>query len=209
MKDKILIGLLVALVLSLALNVGTVGTFIYLTVAKTRAHIPPEGLGEKLELTPEQKEEFKEKREEMKKRAEPIRRELDEKRSEVIELMKEPELDTAKRDELFKEIAELQVQLEILVFDHIRETAQELTPDQREIFFEQLEYEFHPGGGPGKHGRPKDDMRWRKKFKHGAPPGHESGFGPPGPAPGHEGEPFAPPEIPEREGEKTPPAGGE
>lgn len=206
MKDKILIGVIVALVLSLALNLGTVGTFIYLAVAKTKVHSPPDGLAEKLELTPEQKETIKEKREKMKKKAEPLRRELDGKRSEVIELMKDPELDTARRDELFNEIANLQIQLEILVFDHMYETAQELTPSQREIFFEQLEHKFRPENGPRMHG----PLRGREgEFgKHG-PPGRGGEFGPPGPPPGYEGEPFAPPETPEGDAGIPPPLGGE
>ena len=209
MKDKILIGVIVALVLSLALNLGTVGTFIYLAVAKTKAHSPPDGLTEKLELTPEQKETIKEKREEMKIKAEPLRRELDGKRSEVIELMKEPELDTARRDELFNEIAEMQIQLEILVFDHMYETAQELTPGQREIFFEQLEHKFHPEDGPRMH-RPLHEHKGPGKgFEHGPPPGRGGEFGPPGPPPGYEGEPFAPPETPEGDAGIPPPPGGE
>lgn len=205
MKDKILIGLVIAVVLSLALNVGTVGTFIFLAVSKAKAYGPPDGLGEKLGLTPEQKEKFKENREDMKERAEPIRRELDEKRSEVIDLLKEPEPDTARRDELFEEIAGLQVQLEILVFEHMHETVQELTPGQREVFFEQLEHEFHPGGGFGMHRRPKDAIRLDKKFKHGHPGGHGGKLGPPG----FEGEPYTPPEAPEGKTEKPPLTEGE
>lgn len=207
MKDKILIGVIVALVLSLALNLGTVGTFIYLAAAKMKVHSPPDGLAEKLELTPEQEETIKENREEMKKKAEPLKRELDGKRSEVIELMKEPELDTARRDELFNEIAEMQVQLEILVFDHMYETAQELTPDQREIFLGQLEHKFRPEDGPRMHGPMDGRGGPGKGFEHGPPPGRGGEFGPPGPPPGYEGEPFAPPETPEGDARIPPPEG--
>ncbi|UCE27213.1 MAG: periplasmic heavy metal sensor [Candidatus Coatesbacteria bacterium] len=190
MKDKILIGLVIALILSLALNVGTVGTFIFLAVVKTEVHGPSDGLGEKLELTPEQKEKFKENREDMKEQAEPIRRELDEKRSEVIELLKEPEPDTARRDELFKEIASLQVQLEILVFDHMHETAQVLTPEQREVFFEHLECKFGPGRGPFEQRHPH--LRGHYGGLHGPPHGYEEGLGRHGPPPGYEGKPPPP-----------------
>jgi Spy/CpxP family protein refolding chaperone len=195
MKDKILIGVIVALVISVALNLGTAGTFIFLTVTKKEIHHESDKLSECLGLTPEQKETLKAKRKEMKKKAEPLRYELDEKRSEVIELMKEPELDTAKRDELFNEIAELQVRLELLVFDHMYETAQELTPEQREIFFEHLEGKFGPGRGPFLHGPPS--VRGHHGGTHGAPYKHEGELGRHGPPPGYEGE--SPPPPPDTE----------
>jgi Spy/CpxP family protein refolding chaperone len=191
MKDKILIGVVIALVISVALNLGTVGTVIFLTVTKTEIHRTSGEFPERLELTPEQKETLKAKREEMKKNAEPVRRELDEKRSAVIELMKEPELDAAKRDELFNEIAELQAQLEILVFDHMYETAQELTPEQREVFFEHLEGKFGPGRGPSLHGPPH--IHGHRGGTHGAPHGLEGELGRHGPPPGYEGESSPPP----------------
>lgn len=192
MKQKII---LIALVVSVALNLGAVGMFFIRGCAEREFGPGPRMLGEELNLTREQRNLMRENRDEMKKQTEPIVRELGAKRSELIELLKEPELDTAKRDELFKEIAQLQVQLEILVFDHMYETAQILTPEQRDVFFEHLEGKFGHGpgpllrGGPGVHGH--------RGGPHGAPHGHEGQPGRYGPPTGDEGE--SPPPSPDTE----------
>jgi Spy/CpxP family protein refolding chaperone len=190
MKQKIL---LIALIVSVALNLGAVGMFVIRGCAEREFGPGPHMLGEKLDLTREQRNLMRENRDEMKKQTEPIMDELGAKRSELIELLKEPELNTARRDELFKEITQLQVQLEILVFDHMYETARILTPEQREVFFEHLEGKFGPGpflhGGPGVHGH--------HGGPHGAPHGHEGKPGRYGPPTGDEGE--SPPPPPDTE----------
>jgi Spy/CpxP family protein refolding chaperone len=178
--------LFIALIVSVALNLGAVGMFFIRGCAEREFGPEPHILGEKLDLTPEQRDLMRKNRDEMKEQAEPLRSELDEKRSEVIELMKEPEVDTAKRDELFGEITSLQVQLETLVFDHMHETVQELTPEQREIFFEHLEGKFGPGPGPFERKHPH--LRGHRGGEHGTPYGHEGELGHHGP-PGYEGEP--------------------
>ena len=192
MKQKIL---LIALIVSVALNLGAVGMFVIRGCAEREFGPGPHMLGEELDLTREQRNLMRENRDEMKKQAEPIMGELSAKRSELIELLKESELDTAKRDELFKEIAELQVQLEILVFDHMYETARILTPEQREVFFEHLEGKFGPGPGPFLHGGP--GVHGHHGGPHGGPHGHGGEPGRHGPPPGYEGE--SPPQSPDTE----------
>ena len=139
MRQKILI---IALVVSVALNVGALVTFAYRRATMPKPPEPPGRLAEELGLTDEQREMMRGQREKSCREMEPLRREMDRKRSEVLALLEKPEVDVARRDQLFAEIAELQMRMELLAFENMRETGDILRPEQRERFLELVEERF-------------------------------------------------------------------
>ncbi len=139
MKQKILI---IALVLSVALNVGALVTFAYRKATRPEPPRPPCPLSQELDLTDEQRDKVRARREKAFEEMEPLRRELHEKRREVLALLKEEEVDVARRDRLFAEIADLQMRMELLTFDNMRETRDLLRPEQRERFMGLVEERF-------------------------------------------------------------------
>jgi Spy/CpxP family protein refolding chaperone len=157
MRQKILI---IALVVSVALNVGALAMFAYRRATMPKPLEPPGRLAEELGLTDEQRETMREQRKKSFKEMEPLRREMNRKRSEVLALLEKPEVDVARRDRLFAEIAELQMRMELLAFENMRETRDTLRPGQRERFLELVEERFRHkhehfprGPGHGPHGR--------------------------------------------------------
>lgn len=154
MKQKILI---IALVVSVALNVGALVTFAYRCVTRPEPPRPPCPLAQELDLTDEQRDKMRARREKTFEEMEPLRRELHAKRGEVLALLKEPEVDVARRDRLFAEIADLQMRMELSTFENMRETRDMLGPDQQERFVGLVEERFrkheHFARGPG-HGAP-------------------------------------------------------
>jgi Spy/CpxP family protein refolding chaperone len=103
---------------------------------------------------------------------EPMRRELHRKRGEVLELLKEPEVDVARRDQLFAEIADLQMRVELLTFENMYETKNMLRPEQQERFVAHVEERFRhkhgrfkrgPAPGPGGHRFERDMVRERSR----------------------------------------------
>jgi Spy/CpxP family protein refolding chaperone len=160
MKQKILV---IALVASVALNVGALATFAYRRATAPEVPSPPERMARELGLTDEQREAMRERHERAFREMEPLRRELDRKRGEVLALLKEPEVDVARRDRLFAEIADLQMRLELSAFENMRETKNMLPPEQQERFVAHVEERFRHGRehfepGPG-HGSPGRGMR--------------------------------------------------
>lgn len=139
MKQKILI---IALVVSVALNVGALATFVYRSVTKPAPPGPLRPLARELDLTDEQREAMRARRERAFEEMEPLRRELHRKRGEVLALLKEPEVEAARRDKLFAEIADLQMQLELKAFENMCETRDLLRPEQRERFVGHIEERF-------------------------------------------------------------------
>ncbi len=166
MKQKILI---IALVVSVALNVGALATFAYRCAKRPEPPGPPCPLGQELDLTDEQRDKMRARREKAFEEMEPLRRELHAKRGEVLALLKEAEVDVARRDRLFAKIADLQMRLELLTFENMRETGDMLRPEQRERFVELVEERFRrhehfargPGHGPPGHGFKRKMMRER------------------------------------------------
>jgi Spy/CpxP family protein refolding chaperone len=124
MKQKILV---IALVASVALNVGALVAFAYRCATRPEPPGPPRPLAGELELTDEQRDAM---------------RELHRKRGEVLELLKESEVDVARRDRLFAEIADLQMRLELMTFENMRETKSMLPPEQQERFVAHVEERF-------------------------------------------------------------------
>ncbi|HUV87826.1 MAG TPA: Spy/CpxP family protein refolding chaperone [bacterium] len=157
MRQKILI---IALVVSVALNVGALVTFAYRCATTPKPPEPPGRLAQELGLTDEQREMMREQREKSCREMEPLRREMDRKRGEVLALLKKPEVDVARRDQLFAEIADLQMRMELLTFENMCETKSMLRPEQQERFIAHVEERFQhqhehfkrgPAHGPGGH----------------------------------------------------------
>jgi len=168
MKQKVLV---IALVASAALNVGALAAFAYRRATAPEMPAPPDRMARELGLTDEQRDAMRERHEKACKEMEPLRRELHRKRGEVLELLKQPEVDVAQRDRLFAEIADLQMQLELSAFDNMCETKNMLPPEQRERFLAHVEERFryrheHFGRGPGRsphdHKSERGMMRERK-----------------------------------------------
>jgi Spy/CpxP family protein refolding chaperone len=139
MRQKILV---IALVVSVALNVGALAMFAYRRATMPKPPEPPDRLAEKLNLTQEQRDAMREQREKSLREMEPLRREMDRKRSDVLALLEEPEVDVARRDQLFADIAELQMRMELQAFEHMHQTMDTLHPEQRERFIKLLEERF-------------------------------------------------------------------
>lgn len=148
MKVKILV---IALIVSLAMNVGTILTFSYhqwhrSRIERDRHSWPgrgPEFLKHRLDLSDEQIAEMEAMREKMFSETLPLREELSAKRKELTNLLREPEPNTMSLNALINEISQLQVQLELLIFKDIQQTKKILTPEQQEQFLEFFEQGFH------------------------------------------------------------------
>jgi len=90
----------------------------------------------------------------------PLRQALDKKRMELIHLLRaESKPDKARLDTLSKEIANLQAEIELCIFENIRQATETLTPEQKQQFFELLqrrlpEMNEFPPPGPGMQGFP-------------------------------------------------------
>jgi Spy/CpxP family protein refolding chaperone len=149
MKDKVI---LIIMIVSLAFNLGVLamfGTFIIRGyISHHQGPLIEEDMKRRLDLTPEQEEEIEEIRGEMHNEIEPLRKEMEKKRREAFNLLQEPELDIEKRDRLFTEIADLQIQIEMAMFNHLHGIKGELTPEQQEIFLDTMEERICPKGGP-------------------------------------------------------------
>jgi Spy/CpxP family protein refolding chaperone len=168
MKQKVLV---IALVASVALNAGALVAFAYRRATLPKPPEPPDRMAEELGLTEEQRDAMREQHEKAVKEMEPLRRELHRKRGDVLELLKEPEVDAAKRDRLFAEIADLQMKLELSAFENMRETRDMLPAEQRERFLAHVEERFRhrherfgrgPGRSPRGHRFHRDMMRERQ-----------------------------------------------
>lgn len=120
-------------------------------------------LGHRLNLTDEQIKAMDAGREEMRSKTSSLQRKLSEKRKELTALLREPELDRARADALFKEIATLQTELEVLAFEKLREVSKILTPEQREQFLELYErrLRMRPGSREGRLPRGMGERRGR------------------------------------------------
>jgi Spy/CpxP family protein refolding chaperone len=165
MKGK---GLIVALIVSLGINAGVIGTVIYRMFEGRESfhrfhdrlwqHSP---LRHELDLTESQLDELERLREGMSEGIEPLRLELREKRDEMIGLLREDEPERERIEALAREIANSQAELGVRIFDHLLDVRDILSEEQRLRVIDLFERELHP--------------RDRFPGPFGAPPG-----GPPG-----------------------------
>lgn len=149
MKQKtVIIILAIALAVSVGLNLGGIGMFTLARI-RARSHVqePGQSLVYKLRLSAEQREALGNARRELAGEVRPLREEMEVRRRAAMELLSQPELDSARRDELFGEIAQLQARMEKLVFDKLFETKSVLRPQQQELLLRMVEREFGPRPG--------------------------------------------------------------
>ena len=168
--------LLIALIISFALNLATVATFGYLrwNVHRHRVRVRHGAplwmnksfdwdrghLREKLNLSDEQIEELNAKHEEIRLRTQPLLEELFVKREGLIELLKDAKPDSVTADSLICDIVTLQTELELNIFRHMQKTKEILTTEQQELFMELIEKQMPPPGiGPGPPPRGKHNYK--------------------------------------------------
>jgi Spy/CpxP family protein refolding chaperone len=140
MKTK---ALIVALILSLGINLGVVvivGGHIRAAKRCEQRNGFKRGwrhsrMRHRLHLDEEQIEAMEEMREGIRSEIAPLRKNLKKKRKEIMRMLKEDsELDSTELDTLFKELASLQAKIELRVFESVHEMRDVLTPEQREKF---------------------------------------------------------------------------
>jgi Spy/CpxP family protein refolding chaperone len=182
--------LLYLVIFSLALNLGTIGTLVYM-----RWHPPPppppppeaapmpfrQMLGE-LQLNPQQRQLFRGMAPEHWRKVRELQQELARQRQELFALIKQDNLpDWPPVQTKIREIGSLQLRLEEAKVQHLLEVQKNLTPEQRRLLVTNLERRLSPFWGQG--GRHRGPMR------HLRQPGQEPGPPcPPGPPPGPAGE---------------------
>jgi len=157
--------LIIILCVSLAVNlmvVSAISVFFFTRHAKPPIEGPVapwalEGrdwhkshLRRRLNLTDEQVATLNKGQAEIQEKAKLINVELMKKRRELIELLKDPDTDSAQADFIFQEIVTLQTQLETMVFHNMSRMKDILTPEQR-IELLRLVEKRHP---PLFHGPP-------------------------------------------------------
>ncbi|MBI4722124.1 MAG: Spy/CpxP family protein refolding chaperone [Candidatus Stahlbacteria bacterium] len=166
MKVKVLA---IALIISLGINVGTIVRVVHngqysIRFGEKEPFLPPgpfqpppehilqhSHLRYKLELTEEQINAMVSIHKETRSKIIPISHELSVKRSQLMDLLKESEPDEVRLDTLFKEVANLQIEIERYVFEDIRQMKEILTPEQKQQFFELFQERLF---GKGMHGVP-------------------------------------------------------
>ena len=132
--------LLIALVVSLGINVGGFAVFGYHKwVIRPHKHGGYHTALADLKLSAEQDKKIKAIRAGTEAEVKPLFTRLMAKRLELIQLLKADTVETARRDALLAEIAALQTEIEIRFLDSLVETKQVLTPVQRETFVAALE----------------------------------------------------------------------
>jgi Spy/CpxP family protein refolding chaperone len=151
MKVRILV---IALIVSLGMNVGGILTTSYHLWQKRRveqAHpgwprSPSGFLRRRLDLSEEQIDQMHTIRESMFAETLPLREELSGKRRVLMNLLRKAEPDTTDLNLLIAEISHLQAKLELRIFKNIQQSKEVLTPKQQEQFLEFFEQGFHERG---------------------------------------------------------------
>lgn len=142
MKSK---GLLIALIISLGVNLGAVGTFAYYTIRKANSKAMWrqwgkrddqnwQRLGERLELASDETEKIRDQFRCGFKETQPLNMEFKPHRDSLIELMKQPELDTARLRELLAREEQMQSKVNLLLFSNLYKT-KEMLPDEKQEEF--------------------------------------------------------------------------
>jgi Spy/CpxP family protein refolding chaperone len=141
MNKKLLVAILAISVIINLVAIFTLGYYWWEIRSHKRGMMPQwmgrlhgwheSPLRQKLNLTEEQVEVLNKNQEEMRLKMLPYREELFAKRKNLMELLRDTELDRAHADSLFKEIVNLQIELEVRVFDNLWYIRSILTPEQR------------------------------------------------------------------------------
>ena len=175
--------LLYLVIFSLALNLGTIGTFAYLhwrgqpgpPPPPEAAPVPFHHLMKELGLDNQQRQALRAMAPEHWRKVRELEQDLVQQRQELFALIKQEEVpEWPPVEAKVREIGGLQTQLEEEKVHHLLNIEKNLRPDQRQMLISQLEKRLPEccGGGPG---RGRGMMR---RMRQG------QGFGPPGPPPG-------------------------
>jgi len=143
-KQKILI---LALIVSVGINVGALVTFGYHAWRGKRAE--PNDLSvkdkdsdllrDRLALTREQIEQMRAAQERIFTQTKPLKLRLYARRKDLLDLLKQSELDQARLDTIIGDIASMQAELELQVVKDIQRLKAMLNADQQEMFLRPLE----------------------------------------------------------------------
>lgn len=144
MKSK---GLLIALIISLGINLGAGGTLAYYYIRKANPKLmwkewgkredqTWERLGEKLELTTDETEKIRDQFRYGFIETQPVNKEFRLHRDSMIELMKQPELDTARLRELLEREEQLQSKVDLILYSNLYKTKEMLPPEKQAEFIE-------------------------------------------------------------------------
>ena len=187
--------LLYLVISSLALNVGTIGTFAYLHWRKPpevasqpeAAPMPFRQLLRELDLDTQQRQTLRDMAPAHWRKVKDLQKELLQQRQQLFALIKQDTLpDWPPVQAKIREIGGLQVQLEEEKVHHLMDLQKNLRPEQRHVLITQLEKRLPQCCGPGQ-GRGRGMMRRLRE--------NGRGFGPPGgPSPGPPG-PMGPPGL--------------
>jgi len=137
MKSKLMV---IVLVISLAINIGIVSVVVHKHFARRgflgggpaffARRAPGPMFSKMLDLTKEQKDKIGIFQEETHKYTSPLMKNLQEKRKKLFEMVKSGKVDQKKKQELLKEISELQVQIESVTVDSIVKMRGAMTEEQ-------------------------------------------------------------------------------
>lgn len=185
--------LLYLVIFSLALNVGTIGTFAYLhwwsrpvpPPSPEAAPMPFRQMMRELELDPQQRQTIKAMAPEHWRTVKGLEKELQQQRQDLFALIKQDNLpEWPPVQAKIREIGSLQVQLEEEKIHHLMDIQKNLRPEQRHLLITQLEKRLPQCCPPG---------RGRGMMRHRRDPGQELGPAcPPAGSPGPHG-PMGPP----------------
>lgn len=152
--------LLYLVIFSLALNLGTIGTLVYLRYydqkpAATREAPPPLPLRElwgQLNMDAEQRQALRRLFPEHRRRVGDVRRELAQKRQELFDLIRSDSSQWNAIQAKVREISTLQGNLEEEMARFLLEFKKNLKPGQEEAFLNLMQTRMGPFGPMGRHG---------------------------------------------------------
>jgi Spy/CpxP family protein refolding chaperone len=132
----------VVLVLSLAMNLGVLGTAAYQRYGGRAAHVTTPGAGvslrEELKLTDEQARTFTELHAALQARVQPMREQMHRRRQAFLEMLATPSPDAEAMDRRLAEMNQGQLEVQRAVADYLLAEMHLLTPEQRAAFVQSL-----------------------------------------------------------------------
>ena len=171
--------LLYLVIFSLALNLGTIGTFAYLhwqgwsepPAPPEAAPLPFRKLMRELNLDRQQHQVLRAMAPEHRRKVRELQGELAQQRLELFALIKQDRLpDWPPVQVKIREVGGLQIRLEEEKVHHLLEVQKNLRPEQRQILLTQLEKRL-PQCCPGGRDRGRGMMRRMRNFRGPGPPG--------------------------------------
>ncbi|WMJ72633.1 Spy/CpxP family protein refolding chaperone [Cytophagaceae bacterium ABcell3] len=128
----------IAVVLLLIINIATLTYMFYLSDRPTHERIrrPHTMLIERLNMTEDQQEKYEQLRSEYRQELRTLRIEKMKARKQTFLLLQDTQPDTMKAQNLTREAADIQQQMELITFNHFKNIKNFLTEEQKEQFNE-------------------------------------------------------------------------